>query len=84
MARIALPTGTLTPCMDMDPELFFPQGKGQRAASREVCLGCPTRARETCFKIAENMQVLGDDGRIVDGATGTFGGVSWKMGTIIT
>lgn len=83
MTRIALKSNTVTPCMDMDPEMFFPQGKRQHAAVRQVCQGCPTQARKTCFKIAENMQVLGDDGRVVDGATGVFGGVSWKMGTII-
>lgn len=83
MARIALPENTTTPCMSHDPELFAGGGKNQRASARAICGTCPKSARATCGRIAESLQVLGKDGRIVDGATGTFGGMSWKMGTII-
>jgi hypothetical protein len=83
MARIALPTNAVTPCMGMDPEMFAGGGKRQREAARAVCGTCPMAARKTCERIAESLQVLGKDGRIVDGATGTFGGLSWREGVII-
>lgn len=83
MSRITLPLTVVTvPCQGTDVDMFG-GGKHQRAAARAVCATCPTVAVNACELIAESLQVLGRDGDIVDGATGTFGGKSWKMGKII-
>jgi hypothetical protein len=83
MTRITLPLTVVTvPCQGTNVDMFG-GGKHQRAAARAVCAPCPKRARDTCTRIAESLQVLGKQGEIVDGATGTFGGKSWKMGVII-
>ena len=81
MARIVLPL-TVVPCQGTAVDMFG-GGKRQREAARAVCAPCPKRNRDTCTRIAESLQILGKQGEIVDGATGTFGGKSWREGIII-
>lgn len=53
-----------TPCMDVDPALFFPESNqsGQVAAmayksARSVCRGCPIESWWACLLGAENEDI---------------------------
>lgn len=59
---------------------FFGQGKHQQNKAIEMCAGCPFTKK--CTEIAEEMTVI-ENGRIMNGAWGVFGGKAYRAGKVV-
>jgi hypothetical protein len=63
------------PCLETDPDLSFPKGKGKfelaHAAAKSDCARCPVRTGEECLELAMRTEGKG----AADSRHGVFGGL---------